>query len=126
MTPPDRAGGQARLDADAGPLVRPYTVTGGRTRVRGATLDPLAFVVAVPGPGGGRWLPEYREILRYARGPVPVAELAAHLDLALGVVRVLLDDMVQDGVIAVHDPAAGTGQPDEHVLKAVINGLRAL
>lgn len=116
------------LDSDAGPLVRPYTVTGGRARSDGGEFDLLAFVVA--GPGAGRYathlLPEHRAILARAATPVSVAELASHVDLALGVVRVLLGDLARDGLITTHEPVGGSRPMDDHLLEAVIDGLRAL
>jgi hypothetical protein len=112
------------LDADAGPVVRPYAVTGGRAR--GAPIDLVAFVQAVADTSTGMFLlPEHVAILDRAKTPVTVAELAGHLDLALGVVRVLLDDLLQQRLITIKEPD-GAGRPDERVLKAVINGLRAL
>ena len=58
--------------------------------------------------------------------PVSVAELAAELDLAVGVVRVLLGDLLAEGLVAVHEPPAAGNLPDDDILKAVVNGLRAL
>ncbi|GAB3944307.1 hypothetical protein GCM10027614_34340 [Micromonospora vulcania] len=60
-----------------------------------------------------------------ARRPIPVAELAAELDLAVGVVRVLLGDLLAQGLVAVHEPPTGH-LPDDDILKAVVSGLRAL
>jgi hypothetical protein len=115
------------LDEDAGPVVRPYTVSGGRTWHTGR-FDVLAFVVAVdraPTPADALQ-PEHHRILARSASPVSVAELGAHLDLALGVVRVLLSDLVAAELIVVHEPIDAANRPEEHVLKAVINGLRAL
>lgn len=114
------------LDAEAGPVVRPYTLTGGRSAPEGHRFDMLSFVVAVPGAtiAPANPLPEFRAILEHAREPISVAELASRLDLALGVVRVLLDDMTRENLISIHRPAARAGRPDDHILKAVINGLR--
>jgi hypothetical protein len=125
------------LDAEAGPVVRPYAVSSGRTggrragdRVAGwgkpTPIDLVAFVQAVDDTSGGMFLlPEHQAILDRAKAPVTVAELAGHLDLAVGVVRVLLDDLLQQRLISINEPD-GAGRPDERVLKAVINGLRAL
>ncbi len=130
MTSPDEPAAVDRhiwLDSDAGPVVRPYAVTRGRSRPQVGEFDLLTFVVATPGGQPPATLPpEQRSILARASEPVSVAELASHLDLALGVVRVLLGDLVQDGLIRIHTPAAGAKQPTEHLLEAVINGLRAL
>jgi uncharacterized protein DUF742 len=117
------------LDTEAGPVVRAYTVTGGRVRPRSGAFDLVAFVVAGPperAAGRLHLQPEHRAILEVAQEPVSVAELASELDLALGVVRVLLGDLLAEGLVSAHEPKASTEIPDDDILKAVVNGLRAL
>jgi hypothetical protein len=116
------------LDREAGPVVRPYAMTGGRVRPTSGGFDLVAFVVAAPfdGPLPVHLQPEHRAILDLTREPLSVAEVAAHLDLALGVVRVLLGDLLSEHLISMHEPHGAAGLPDENVLKAVVNGLRAL
>jgi hypothetical protein len=119
------------LDSDAGPVVRPYAVTGGRAKPAAGAFDLVAFVVSrVDGSAELNLLPEQRAILARTSEPVSVAELSAHLDLALGVVRVLLGDLLQQGLIEMHEPeydqSVGPHRPDDRILKAVVNGLRAL
>jgi Protein of unknown function (DUF742) len=118
------------LDDDAGPVVRPYAVTGGRVRPVTGGFDLLAFVLAAPGattsPDAERLEPEHRAILAMAREPVSVAELAAGLNLVVGVVRVLLGDLLAAGLIAMHEPSTAASFPDDDILQAVVNGLRAL
>ncbi|GAA3300937.1 DUF742 domain-containing protein [Dactylosporangium vinaceum] len=118
------------MDVDAGPVVRPYAVTGGRAKPAAGAFDLVAFVVRRVGPGEQHLLPEQRAILARTSEPVSVAELASHLDLALGVVRVLLGDLLQQGLIEMHEPeydqSVGPLRPDDRILKAVVNGLRAL
>ncbi|MFJ6198608.1 DUF742 domain-containing protein [Micromonospora sp. NPDC092111] len=117
------------MDAAAGPVVRPYTLTGGRVRPAVDGFDLVAFVLAttVAEPSGQPGLqPEHRRLVEYARHPVAVADLAADLDLALGVVRVLLGDLLARGLVTVHEPPATAGLPDNDILKAVVSGLRAL
>ena len=94
--------------------------------------DLVAFVVSrADGSAELHLQPEQRAILARTREPVSVAELASHLDLALGVVRVLLGDLLQQGLIEIHEPeydqsVVGPQRPDDRILKAVVNGLRAL
>ena len=118
------------MDSDAGPVVRPYAVTGGRAKPAAGAFDLVAFVVRRADPGDPNLLPEQRAILARTSEPVSVAELASHLDLALGVVRVLLGDLLQQGLIEMHEPeydqSVGPLRPDDRILKAVVNGLRAL
>ena len=116
------------LDDEAGPVVRPYTVTGGRARSVVGHLDMLAFVETRYAPDADLvpFQPEHREILRVARTGLSVAELAAGLDLPLGVVRVLIGDLLQAGLVSTYDAGPATQPPNEEVLRAVIDGLRAL
>lgn len=118
------------LDDDAGPVVRPYAVTGGRVRPVTGRFDLMAFVLAAPGAAGSpeaaELQPEHRAILAMAHRPVSVAELAAGLDLLVGVVRVLLGDLLAAGLVALHEPSAMAHLPDDDILQAVVNGLRAL
>jgi hypothetical protein len=122
----DPAGGPAWMDRDAGPIVRPYAMTGGRARPAAEGFDLVAFVVATGRSGTMQLLPEHRAIVARAGEPVSVAELASHVDLPLGVVRVLLGDLVADGLISMYSSGPGSQRPDDRVLKAVINGLRSL
>jgi hypothetical protein len=111
------------LDDEAGPLVRSFALTGGRARP-GASLALMTYVVAAPSAvqrSTFHLQPEHRAILARARDPVSVAEMAAHLGLAIGVVRVLLADLLDTGAISTVEPGS---PPDDDVLQAVIHGLR--
>ena len=130
--PADRAGEPGRgpdwLDRDAGPVVRPYAVTQGRVPSAAGAFDLVAFVVATlpSAPDAPHLQPEHHAIIAAAWQPVSVAELASQLDLALGVIRVLLGDLRSAGLISLYEPAAANQPHDVNVLKAVANGLRAL
>lgn len=113
------------LDEDAGPVVRPYALIRGRTRSSGGDLDLVATVRTV-GETPQDLSPEQSFILRVARGPISVADVAAELDLPVGVVRVLLGDLRDQGLISVSAPSTAGSRPSEGILKEVINGLRAL
>lgn len=116
------------LDSDAGPVVRPYAMTGGRVAPSDGDFDLVAFVVAtVPDlPMGPQLQPEHHAIVAAAWEPISVVELASQLDLSIGVVRVLLGDLRSAGLISLYEPPAATQPHDVDVLKAVVNGLRAL
>jgi hypothetical protein len=116
------------LDNDAGPVVRPYAMTRGRVAPDGGEFDLVAFVVAaMPGlPPSPHLQPEHHAIIAAAWEPISVVELASKLDLAIGVVRVLLGDLRSAGLISLYEPPAATQPHDVDVLKAVVNGLRAL
>jgi hypothetical protein len=116
------------LDQDAGPVVRPYAVTQGRVAPSGGDFDLVAFVVAtMPGaPPAPSLQPEHHALVGAAWEPTPVVELASKLDLSIGVVRVLLGDLRSAGLISLYEPPAASRPHDVDVLKAVVNGLRAL
>ena len=120
-------GGHRWLDAAAGPVVRPYALTGGRTVPGRDELDMLALVGAVrpvdEGPGG--LSPEQVAILGACQRPCSVAEVSALVDLPLGVVRVLLADLLDRDAVVVRG-APPSSEPSQGVLNKVINGLRAL
>jgi hypothetical protein len=103
-------------------------VTGGRTRPRGERYFDLIDVVARTGRPGfvPSFSPERTLILDLCRNPVTVADLASAMGLPLGVVRVLLDDLVQEDLIDV-TTAAPRGRPtDAGLLKQVLDALHAL
>ncbi|MFI1599674.1 MULTISPECIES: DUF742 domain-containing protein [Streptomyces] len=121
------------FDDDAGPVVRPYAMTRGRTTSNGQhRLDLIAVVVteahAYDVPETDRTLsPEHVDIVGLCRDtPQSVAELAAELDLPIGVVRVLIGDLVDDELVHVTRPVPPAELPDESILRDVISGLRAL
>lgn len=114
-------------DEAAGPLVRPYTMTGGRTRPSSADFDLVAYVMTVEqAPPDVDLHPEHLAALDACQRPLSVAELAAQLDLPLGVVRVLLGDLLDRGLVMVREPAKDLNLPDERILEAVMHGLQAL
>lgn len=115
------------IDEEAGSLVRPYALTGGRTRSSGDHLDLIAMVTTTGEPPGDANIgPEQRRILEIARHGASVADIAADVDLPVGVVRVLLGDLRDLGLIRVRPPAHVAPLPSTSLLKEVINGLRAL
>ncbi|MEW2621797.1 DUF742 domain-containing protein [Streptomyces sp. NPDC048106] len=120
------------FDDDAGPVVRPYAMTRGRTTSTAQhRLDLIAVVVTEPAAGDPETdptlSPEHVDIVDLCRDtPQSVAELAAELDLPIGVVRVLIGDLVHAELVHVTRPVPPAELPDESILRDVINGLRAL
>mgnify|MGYP001132926743 CR=1 FL=1 len=116
------------LDHEAGPVVRPYAMTQGRVAPEGGEFDLVAFVVATAADDSGaeRLQPEHHAIVAASWEPISVVELASALDLSIGVVRVLLGDLRSAGLISLYEPPAASQPHDVDVLKAVVNGLRAL
>jgi hypothetical protein len=52
--------------------------------------------------------------------------VAAHLDLPLGTIRVLIGDLLDWHLVQVREPRPVTTLPDDSIFEQVINGLRAL
>lgn len=129
MTGTGRDGhGERWLDGEAGPVVRPYAVTKGRTAPGAGTQLGLIDVVAATGewprphfrPG-----PEHRRIMELCQWPKPVIDLASETDLPVGVVRVLLGDLIDEGLLRVQ-PAQRKPQNDQRLLRMVLDGLQSL
>jgi hypothetical protein len=119
------------LDHEAGPVVRPYALTGGRTAPAGdAALDLITVIAASgppPTPGRAPGLaPEHRRLLSLCQQPATVADVAADMDLPLGVVRILLADLIQEDLIAVRPRSDVRPQASHNLLQEVLDGLRAL
>ena len=126
--------------------VRPYSLTGGRTRIGHVLLvetfvgpiDDTAATIALyaaeerkepaDGPLTFRTMPEMRAIVELCRRIRTVAEIAALTKMPVGVVRVLLGDLADQGKIRIHGTGTGhgTGRPDRALLERVLSGLRRL
>jgi Protein of unknown function (DUF742) len=115
------------LDEAAGPVVRPYALTGGLTRPSGERFDLLDLVGVVSRPGQELpdLAPEQAEVLHRCQIPVPLADLAVDLDLPVGVVRILVSDLRERGLVTIHraQPAATS---DLKILQEVVDGLRRI
>lgn len=110
-------------------LVRPYTLTAGRTK---ATVDiPLeAPVQALQSAMFHRWpRGDVRDrIVQLCRKSPSVAEISARLDLPLGVARVLVGDLVTSGYLRVNRTLTerSTGDERRELIGRTLRGLRAL
>lgn len=109
--------------------VRPYTVTGGRTRPNSDTIPIEALVEAV-GPARPGLAAECRRILELtANQYLSVAELSAHLHLPVGVIRVLACDLSDESLIRVHgltSTESGYAPGMLSLLESVLDGISAL
>ena len=112
---------------DDEPLFRPYAVTGGRSEPRyHLAMETLISSCSIPDDematahsrAGGD-----QQLCRPVRS---VAEISALLRVPLGVARVLVADMADEGLVRVHQPRLDAGQPDLNLLERVLSGLRRL
>jgi hypothetical protein len=108
-------------------LVRPYAVTGGRTKPR-YQLQIEAMVAASHYEARDLSVlsPECQAILGFCRDWRSVAEVSAVLRMPLGVARVLIADMAVQGLVRVHQMDHAHGRPDLNLLERVLSGLRKL
>jgi Protein of unknown function (DUF742) len=114
-----------RSEADPGPFLRPYAMTEGRTEPTGAYLAIEDLVGAAVAPPS--WLSlEHQAVALACREPLSVAELAARVDLPLGVTRVLVGDLADQGVVTVHPAPSHRGGPNVALLEQVLHGLQRL
>lgn len=114
-------------DADdhTGRLVRPYAMTGGRTLVEsdiGLETQIQASTRATEQLGAYRW--ETAQLIELVQTPMALVEVAARMEIPIGVARVLVADLVADGAVIVHAPAKV--QNFASLLERVLDGVRNL
>ena len=126
---PRRAPRAARPTGRSNPLVRPYAMTGGRTRPR-YQLAIEALVTPRPNPSSSKAsCPSTSGSAGCAIEIKSVAEISALLTIPLGVARILVADLAEAGLVAIHQPGGdetADGQPDVTLLERVLSGLRKL
>jgi hypothetical protein len=106
-------------------LARPYQLTGGRTR--SAAADLAIETLIVTSESGSQRTDELEaerhEIAVLCELPRSLAEVAALVHLPLGVTRVLVGDMVGEGLLKVQQ---NIGDVEISLLERLLDGLRAL
>jgi hypothetical protein len=106
--------------------IRPYALTGGRTKTRHHLLVETLISVPQYDPVlSDSLMPESKSLYESARKRISVAELSVLLDLPLGVVRVLISDLAAQGAVFIH-PTAYAYQNDPNVLERILDGLKRL
>jgi hypothetical protein len=108
-------------------LVRPYTVTGGRTQPRyKLAIEALVTATVLEPRDLSVLAPECQAILQFCRDWRSVAEISAVLKIPLGVARILVADMSADGLVRIHQRDEAEGRPDLNLLERVLSGLRKI
>lgn len=119
--------------SSSGRMIRPYTMTGGRTGVGLASIALEALVAATPEGMRRRrqfqW--EAAEIITLSRRETAIIELAALLDVPIGVVRVLAADLREKGAVTITDPPSESGSGEGGIeytdlLRRVLDGIKSL
>jgi hypothetical protein len=117
-------------EADGTPAVRirPYLLTGGRTE---SAVDLRLESQVRATPDGTRRVAslgnERKAIVALCAKPHSLAEVSAHVGIHLQVARILLGDLITEGLITT---SAATQQPPEQpdlrLLERVLDGLQSL
>ena len=110
-------------------LVRPYTLTAGRTNAR-VNLPLEAPIEALVSDKPARWPGNdvRAQICAMCVSTPSVAEIAAGLSLPVGVARVLIGDLVSSGHLRVRATLSDQSSVDERreLIGRTLRGLRAL
>lgn len=109
---------------DASGFLRPFVITGGRTEVRHGALRLDTVVSARPGRSAAHRGFEHRAVLALCGEAISIAEIATSLDLPVGVVTVVVDDLIGDESLVVHE--ARSSAVPLSVLERLVEGVRAL
>jgi len=121
------ADGEQMPEDDGDYLVRPYTVTQGRTEPRyQLEIEAMVATAHYEVPDLSQLSPECQAILRFCRSWQSVAEISAVLRMPLGVARILIADLAVEGLVRIQQPNHAQGGPDVKLLERVLSGLRRL
>ena len=123
--------GVEALDTDTddedstGRLIRPYAMTGGRTGAD-TEIDLEAQIQATA--RGSEHLAAYRweaaKVIELVQTPMALIEIAARIEIPIGVARVILSDLAEDGAVVIHVPVKT--QNFASLLERVLDGVRNL
>ncbi len=103
-------------------MIRPFLLTGGRTRPAQDGLHVEALIHANPGVPTTSLRFEARRIVELCRRPTSLAEIAAALLVPLGVARVLVSDLISDGWVTL----VRREQLSVQLIERIRDGVRAL
>ncbi|QXC61650.1 DUF742 domain-containing protein [Aquihabitans sp. G128] len=104
-------------------FIRPFVITGGRTAHR-TDLQLDTLLSAAPARRPRQLGFEHRAVIALCEHPISIAELATSLDLPVGVITVVVDDLLEAEQVVVHRNRSATVSAD--VLERILNGVRAL
>ena len=116
-----------------GRLIRPYTMTGGRTGAEQPYIALEALVHATPtgilNKDQFRW--EAARIIDLSRQETAIVEIAARLEIPIGVVRVVVADLAHRGAVQISEPPSAVpasleGYAYTTLLQKVLDGINSL
>ncbi|WP_343233574.1 DUF742 domain-containing protein [Streptomonospora sp. PA3] len=118
---------QAAANSSPSSLVRPYAVTKGRTKPKSQLpLETLISSTDTARSESGTLTPECQAISDLCREWRSVAEISALLRIPLGVARVLVADMSEQGLLQIRSSINTDSRPNANLLERVLSGLRKL
>lgn len=110
------------------PLVPLFVITNGRALPPDHEYEHTTLVTAAAEGGqvSARTLsPEAGQVMDLvADGFLSVAEVAGHTHLPLGIVRILLAQLEEDGLILTRTPIPRAERVDRELVSAVLEGLK--
>jgi hypothetical protein len=107
-------------------IVRPFIVTGGRTRPTDERLRVETLITALPAALSAPLGFERRHIVQICQHPLSVAEIASSLGVPIGVVKVVIADLIAERLVKVHDHLGLDDHPSRSLLERIREGVRAL
>ena len=111
------------FDDAAGRLIRPYTVSDGRTEPT-TRMELLSMVIATGRRPQGQLGPDHAQALGLCGNVTTVAEVAARLRLPAVVTKILLSDLVDWGVVDSRSPDPMADSANPAVLETILNALQ--
>ncbi|MFJ8826969.1 DUF742 domain-containing protein [Streptomyces sp. NPDC102467] len=125
----DTGRSESESEPEAGELVRPYVITRGRNLPAENEFSLITLVTTATDQRQRpqRLSPEEQQVLEMcSNGYLSVAEIAAHSQLPLGVVKVLLSSLAEGGYLITRAPVPSARLADKNLLQEVLDGLKAL
>lgn len=112
--------------------VRPFVQARGRTRA--PSLHPILVHTIVEAArynaaAAAAMTDQEWRVYDMARSPMSVAEISAHTDLALGLVRVIIADLAAQNLIDIHPATEHAPDGDDvstNMLERLLRGLQQL
>jgi hypothetical protein len=112
---------------ETGRILRPFILTGGRTRPVDGRLRVETLVAADPAALAAPLTLERLRIVRMCQRPLSVAEIAHGLGSPIGVAKVLVADLLVDRLVTVHEHLGlGDAAATMALLERIRDGVRAL
>lgn len=120
------------MDSDQGRFIRPYAITGGRTKSEGqeVALEAQVRTKVDPDLAKERYRWEASRIVDMCREATALIELAARLEIPIGATRIIVADLAKEGVLEIssgYEVTANTNSSEyESLLERVLDGIRSL